>query len=233
MAAALDPAARTFRGILLAVRARPLVAAAVAAAVWAFNLLAPVGILSLARKPADFFTFNPWLPRLPAYLASSELLGAKLDFLWHLRIAWVSADGATDVDWAFVLDVPTLVRLACIGALFGLYFALASYQRRIAACQGGGASRPAGVVGAATSIFGLTTCPCTLAGCGAPVLPVVGLAFTGLPAATLSLFATVSSIAMAALVCGLGAAILWIGYRIGGDAQGSPRFPAGKVQPAD
>ena len=32
--------------------------------------LAPVAILSTVRKPYDYFTFNPWLKRLPEYLAS-------------------------------------------------------------------------------------------------------------------------------------------------------------------
>src|SRR3954468_12783318 len=87
---------RTFRGIVAALRARPWVALGVGAGVAAFNLLVPVLLLSLLRKPADFFTFNPWLRRLTVYLTSPVPLGEKLSFLQHLSIAWVSADGPND-----------------------------------------------------------------------------------------------------------------------------------------
>ena len=44
--------------------------------------LAGLLVLSLARKPFDLFTFNPWLPRLPEWLASPESpWGDKLAFL--------------------------------------------------------------------------------------------------------------------------------------------------------
>ena len=49
--------------------------------------LSGVALLSLVRRPADFFTFNPWLQRLPDYLGSSEGLSAKLAFLSHLTVA--------------------------------------------------------------------------------------------------------------------------------------------------
>jgi hypothetical protein len=186
----------------------------VAAGVVALNLAAPVAVLSIARKPADFFTFNPWLPRLPLYLTSGEPVGAKLAFLSRLEIAWVSADGpANGVEWAFVLDLPTLARVAATALLVGTYFALWAY--RSSAVQEGAAARRAGFLGAAGSVFGLTTTPCTLAGCGAPVLPVLGLAFTGLPVATLTLFGALSRAGLVLLWGVLAAAVCWQGYRVG------------------
>ncbi|MGH7319129.1 MAG: hypothetical protein ACRELA_05825 [Candidatus Rokuibacteriota bacterium] len=39
---------------------------AVALGVFALNLVLPVIVLSVARKPVDYFTFNPWLPGSPS-----------------------------------------------------------------------------------------------------------------------------------------------------------------------
>jgi hypothetical protein len=207
--------AQTRRGIWVALRSRTGVLLGVAAAVAAFNLIAPVALLSLARKPVDFFSFNPWLRRLPDYLASPEPLAAKLSFLSHLTIAWASAEGGAEgIEWGFIIDVPTLARIVFTSLVFGAYFAVLSYQRQ-ACLTGPAGSRPAGVLGAVTSIFGLTTGPCTLAGCGAPVLPVLGLAFTGLPGATLALFATLSRFTIAAVLALMGVAIVWFGWRVG------------------
>ncbi len=66
-----------------------------------------------------------------------------------------------------------------------------------------------------TSILGLTTGPCTLAGCGVPVLPVVGLAFTGLSSGTLSLFSTLSRISIAVVLVAMAVAVIWLGWRAG------------------
>ena len=46
--------------------------ALVAAGVFWLDILVPPLVLSLARKPLDVFTFNPWLKRLPEYLASGK-----------------------------------------------------------------------------------------------------------------------------------------------------------------
>jgi hypothetical protein len=212
--------AQTGRGISAALRSRGRLVLGVATAVAVFNVIAPVTVLSIARKPVDFFTFNPWLRRLPDYLLSSEPLGAKLSFLSHLTIAWVSAEGAGEgIDWGFILDVPTLARIVCTSVVFGAYFGLWSYQRQQDACDPHlSATRPAGVLGAVTSVFGLTTGPCTLAGCGAPVLPVLGLAFTGLPGSTLALFATISRISITLVLGLMTAAVFWFGWRAGAAA---------------
>src|SRR3989441_8862598 len=211
---ALGAIAQTLRGIGVGLRSGKRVVFAVTAAVFAFNLVPPVAILSLARRPPDFFPFNPWLSRLPEYLASEEPLAKKLSFLSQMAIAWVSADNKVEgIDWGFIVDVPTLARIVLASLVFGAYFALWSYRRR----QGEGlkVARPAGVAGALTSVFGLTTGPCTLAGCGVPVLPIVGLAFTGLSSGTLTLFTTLSRISIAVVLSAMAVAVLWFGWQVG------------------
>src|SRR5713226_3856938 len=223
---ALAAIAQALRGIAAAVRARAKIVLAVTAAVSVFNLSAPVIILSIARRPVDFFTFNPWLRRLPEYLASEEPLSKKLSFLSNMAIAWVSADnGGEGIDWGFIVDVPTLLRILLTSLVFGAYFALWSYRRREGEACGVGfkAARPAGVAGAVTSVLGLTTGPCTLAGCGVPVLPAVGLAFTGLSSGTLTLFATLSRISIAVILSLMGIAVVWLGWRAGSTPDGALR----------
>jgi hypothetical protein len=135
-----------------------------------------------------------------------------------MAIAWLSSDNhAEGIEWGFIIDVPTLVRILLTSLVFGSYFALWSYRRREGqACGVGfGAARPAGVAGAVTSVFGLTTGPCTLAGCGVPVLPVLGLAFTGLSSGTLALFTTLSRISIAVVLVAMGLAVVWFGWRVG------------------
>src|SRR5207249_1652500 len=59
------------RGIGAALRARGGSAAVAVIVVLALEILAPALVLSVARKPWTYFTFNPWLKRLPEYLAGS------------------------------------------------------------------------------------------------------------------------------------------------------------------
>jgi hypothetical protein len=143
-----------------------------------------------------------------------------------MAIAWVSADnGGEGIEWGFIVDVPTLLRILLTSLVFGAYFALWSYRRRQGEACGAGSSaaRPAGVAGALTSVFGLSTGPCTLAGCGVPVLPVVGLAFTGLSSGTLTLFATLSRISIAVILSLMSIAVVWFGWRAGSTPDGAPR----------
>ena len=219
MAEKILPAiAQSFRGVATAIRARKKIVWGVTAAVFVFNLTAPVVMLSIARKPVDFFTFNPWLSRLPEYLRSDEELGKKLSFLANMAIAWASADNQVEgIEWGFIVDVPTLVRILLMSLVFGAYFALWSYRRREGEACGVGfkAAKPAGVAGALTTVFGLTTGPCTLAGCGVPVLPVVALAFGGLSSGTLTLFTALSRISIAVVLSAMALAVLWLGWRVG------------------
>lgn len=214
----LTAVAQTFRGIGAAVRAEPRVVWLSSAAVALFNLAAPVALLSIVRRPPNFFTFNPWLRALPEYLRSDDPLLKKASFLSQMAIAWVSADSPIEgVEWGFIVDVPTLARILLTSLVFGAYFALWSYRRRQGEACGArdAAVRRAGIAGAVTSIFGLTTGPCTLAGCGVPVLPVVGLAFTGLSSGTLTLFTKLSRISIAAVLSAMAVAVLWFGWRVG------------------
>jgi len=225
----LGAVGQTFRGIGAALRARAKVVWGVTAAVFVFNLTAPVLILSLVRRPVDFFTFNPWLSRLPEYLRSDEPWSKKLSFLSSMAIAWASADNKVEgIDWGFIIDVPTIVRILLTSLIFGSFFALWSYQRSCGIARGKGfeAARPAGIAGAVTSVFGLTTGPCTLAGCGVPVLPVVGLAFTGLSSGTLMLFTTLSRISIAVVLSAMAVAVLWYGWRAGRMTAAASAVPA-------
>ncbi len=210
---------QTLRGIGTAIRARPGIVWGTTAPVFVFNLVAPIAILSIARRPPDYATFNPWLPRLPAYLGSEEPLLKKLAFLSNMAIGWVSADNKVEgIDWGFIIDVPALGRVLLTSLVFGAFFALWSYRKHEGQACGTAfkAARPAGVAGALTSVFGLTAGPCTLAGCGVPVLPVVGLAFTGLSSGTLTLFATLSRVAIAVVLAAVSAGVLRLGWQVGG-----------------
>jgi hypothetical protein len=220
---ALRSVGKTFRGIGTALRARPKILLLAAAAVAVFNFGAPIAILSIAKRPPNFATFNPWLPRLPQYLASDAPWEKKVAFVSDMAIGWISADDGTEVEWGVVLDVPTLGRILLTSLVFGTYFALWSYRKRTQQACGLGAkaARPAGVAGAVTSVFGLTTGPCTLAGCGVPVLPIVGVAFTGLSSGQMTLLTTLSRVSYAVVLVAMGIAVLWLGYRVGS----GPKMP--------
>jgi len=71
------------------------------------------------------------------------------------------------------------------------------------------------VLGALGGIFGLSTGGCTVMGCGAPVLPVIGLAFVGLSSTTIKWMSELSTFATAAVLLGLATAVLWLGWRVG------------------
>jgi len=199
------------RGTWTALAAHPVVFASVTLAVAALNVLAPVAILSALRKPLDFYTFNPWLKRLPEYLASDGApLGEKLAKLPDLALFWVSA-GSTygGAEWGFAVDVTDVGRILLISALFGLYFALWRRYRDLSLSGAARALRRGGLAGAAATVFGISTGACSVTGCGAPVIPVLGLAFVGLESGTLHFLAVSSRVATIAL---LGVLVLAVGY---------------------
>ena len=72
-----------------------------------------------------------------------------------------------------------------------------------------------GVAGALTSVLGLTTGPCSVAGCGVPLLPVVGLAFTGISSGTLSLFTAVARVSFVGVLLTMAIGVVWLGWRAG------------------
>lgn len=144
------------RGVGRAVRARRKVFWMVALGVFVLNVLLPVAVLSLFRKPVDYFTFNPWLSRLPEWLASAEVsLGRKVEFLSELALAWfISNNPIEGVEWGFVVDVPSVGRFVLTSLLFGAYFAVWAYRRdQVRQCGWGvRAARPGGVAGALTGV---------------------------------------------------------------------------------
>jgi hypothetical protein len=212
---------RGFRAIGRAVRARAGTVALVAAGVFALDVLLPPVVLSVFRAPWTFFTFNPWLKSLPAYLASSKPWSEKLDFLGRVALFWVSADGPYGApEWGFAVDTMDVLRFALTGVLIGVYVALWLDARTAART---GVASAGGAVGACVSVLGLSTGPCSVVGCGAPVLPVMALVFAGLESTTLTVLSQVSRISAIAVVVALVLAIGWMGWRAG---QQPPARPA-------
>ncbi|TMH97560.1 MAG: hypothetical protein E6H39_12105 [Betaproteobacteria bacterium] len=203
--------ADALRGAWAALAAHPGMFASVTLAVAALNVVAPVAILSAVRKPLDFYTFNPWLKRLPEYIASDDApLVEKLAKLADLALFWVSA-GSTygGAEWGFAVDVTDVGRTLLVSALFGLYFALWRCYRDLALGGAARALRRGGLAGAAATVFGVSTGACSVTGCGAPVIPVLGLAFVGLESGTLHFLAGSSRVATIALLVVL---VLAVGY---------------------
>ena len=209
------------RGIGRALRARPGAALLTVAGVLALDVLLPPLLLSVTRKPWTYFTFNPWLKRLPEYLVSSTPWADKLDFLWRVALFWFSADGPYgQPEWGFAVDGADVVRFVVTAALVALYVAL-WLDRRSAGRPSWRArsGRAGGSLAAGASVLGLSTGPCSVVGCGAPVLPVVALVFAGLSSTTLALLAQVSRISAIGVVIALLVAITWLGWQAGARAE--------------
>lgn len=216
------------RGIARAVRARAGVVGLVAVAVIALDVLLPPLMLSVVRTPWTYFTVNPWLKSLPTYLASPRPWSEKLDFFSRVALFWFSADGPYGApEWGFAVDAMDVVRFVVTGTLLGVYVAL-WLERRAAPGTGIGG----GAIGAGVSVLGLSTGPCSVVGCGAPVLPVVGLVFAGLSSTTLAVLSQVSRISAIAIVAALLIAIAWLGWEAGRAASGHrlPRAPARQMR---
>ena len=222
----LNPVARTARGIAAAVRGRPKLFAATAMGIFALNLFLPIAVLSLFRKPWDHFSFNPWLKNLPGWLVSDEAtLQRKIEFLPNLALFWFIADGPVDAaEWGFTVDVTDLVRMGFLSSLFGAYFALWFYRRDQARQCGRGAmaSRTGGAAGALTSVLGLSTGPCSVVGCGAPVMPVVGLALTGLSSGTLKFLSGLTKVATPVILSVVVLAVAYLGWHVGAKPEETP-----------
>ena len=96
------------------------------------------------------------------------------------------------------------------------------------------ATRRGGVAGMLTSLVGLSTGPCSVMGCGAPVLPVVGLAFAGLSSGTLTFLSSLSRVATVLVFLALAAAVVTLGWQTGEarSALATPaRTPAPRTSP--
>lgn len=211
---------RIVRGIAAALRSRWGVFATVTAAVLAIDLFLPPALLSIVRKPFDYFAFNAWLPEFPHYLVRPDVsIQQKLEFIPNLALFWFTADSPFGgVDWGFAVTVGDLFRFLLLSALLGLYFALV-FHRRDQASIAAPASRLAhtgGASGALASVLGVSTGGCTVMGCGAPVIPVVGLAFAGLSSGTLALLANVSIVATVVVFIVVAFGVAWLGWLTGG-----------------
>ena len=205
------------RGIGRALRARPGAIALTVAGVLALDVFLPPLLLSVVRKPWTYFTFNPWLKRLPEYLMSATPWSDKLDFLSRVALFWFSADGPYgQPEWGFAVDGADVVRFVVTALLVGLYVAL-WLERRAGGVSGWrvGAGRTGGTLSALAGVLGLSTGPCSVVGCGAPVLPVVGLVFAGLSSTSVTLLSEVSRVSAIVVVLVLLVAIVWLGWQVG------------------
>src|SRR3989449_8741648 len=204
------------RGVGRTIRIRWRAVALVAAGVVALDVLLPPLVLSVARAPWTFFTFNPWLKSFPAYVASSQPWSEKLDFLSRVALFWFSADGPYGApEWGFAVDVMDVARFVLTALLVGVYVAL-WLERRAAAAHGrrGGAGSAGGAVGACVSVLGPSTGPCSVVGCGAPVLPARGLVFAGLSRTSLAMLSHGSRISAIAEVVAPLLALAWLGRHL-------------------
>ena len=212
------PFRTALRGVLTAVGARRRLFVAVALGVFLLDILVPPLVLSLARKPVDFFTFNPWLKRLPDYLAAPQPpLTDKLWRLWDIALFWFSADGTFGVEWGFAVTTGDLVRFGALALIVATYFALWTHRQASAGPSAmlRGAGGSGGVLGALSGVLGLSTSACTVMGCGAPVLPVVGLAFVGLSSGTLKWMADLSTVGTSVVLGALVLGVSYLGWRVG------------------
>jgi hypothetical protein len=183
------------------------------------NLFLPPVLLSIVRKPADYFGFNAWLPQLPDYVLRPDVsIQQKLGFIPHLALFWFTADDPiAGVDWGFAVTVGDLLRYLLLALLLGLYFALVIYCRDLAAPGGPGPGivHGGGASGALASVLGVSTGGCTVMGCGAPVIPVVGLAFAGLSSGTLALLAGFSVFMTWLVFAAVAVGVLYMAQRAG------------------
>src|SRR5882672_4468835 len=218
------------RGIGAAARARPWTVVGVGGAALVLHVFLPPLLLAVTRKPWAYFAFNPWLKKLPDYLVSPVPLAEKLDFLSRVAVFWFSADGPYGFpEWGFAVDGMDLIRFVAMSLLLGAYVALVLDRRAPGGLPAGRATTGpvGGVVGALAGVLGLSTGPCSVVGCGAPVLPVVGLVFTGLSSGTLALLSGVSRVLSLVVLVALTIAVAWLGWQAGASAGDSTRPPRG------
>ncbi len=71
-----------------------------------------------------------------------------------------------------------------------------------------------GVLGSVLSTLGLSTMPCSVVGCGAPVMPVLGLALTGLSSGTIALLSNASRVLVWIVIVGVAAAVVVLAKQV-------------------
>jgi hypothetical protein len=206
------------RGLAAAVRRRPVTTLGVVVGVFALHVLLPPLLLTVTRKPWTYFAFNPWLKRLPEYLVSATPLPEKLDFLSRVALFWFTADGPYGFpEWGFAVDTMDVARFLAMSLLLGAYVVLVLDRRARGRLAGwpSGTSGAGGLVGGFAGVLGLSTGPCSVVGCGAPVLPVVGLVFAGLSSGTLALLSVLSRVLSLVVLVALTIAVAWLGWQAG------------------
>lgn len=142
-----------------------------------------------------------------------------------MALAWFFADNPIEgVEWGFIVDVPSLARFVFTSLLFGAYFALWFFLRDRVTRHGRalGAARHGGAAGALTTVLGFSTGACSVMGCGVPVLPVVGLAFTGVSSGVLGFFGSLARIATAVVLGMMTLGVAYLGWLAGEGGQKSP-----------
>ena len=217
----------TLGTIWRAIRARPLVFLGVALAVILLDVFLPVFVLSVFRKPYDHFSFNPWLAHAPQWALSPAVpLARKVEFLSDVSLFWFIASSPYDApEWGFSVGMQDVIRFLYMGLVFGAYFALWFYARGVRPGGGpvwrGGAR--GGFTGAILSTLGLFTSPCSVAGCGAPVLPVLGLTLQGLTSGTLAALTSVSQIASQVVLIAMTLAVVVLAWTV--SRRGRPGLP--------
>jgi hypothetical protein len=212
----LSTVASACRAVAVAIGARPRLFFAVTVGVAGLSIMLPPLLLSAVRAPWTYFTFNPWLKNLPAYVTSDRLLGEKLDFVSRVALFWFSADGSRGApEWGFAVDSVDLLRMVVTGLLVSTYFCLLLYLRDSGRppVRGLCHNRAGGTLGALAGVVGLSTGPCSVIGCGAPVLPVVGLAFAGLSSGTLALLSGISRVMAVVITTALVMGVAYLGWR--------------------
>src|SRR5712691_2393259 len=172
--------ATVWLGILVAVRARPIAFLTISGAVLALNVILPPLVLAVTRKPWTYFTFNPWLKKLPEYVVSGETLEKKLDFLSRVALYWFTADGPYGApEWGFAVDTMDVLRFVVMALLVGAYGALWLYARQRGQVSGwhASATKSGGVVGEFARGLGFLTWPSSVVNWIAVVQEVVGVVF--------------------------------------------------------
>src|SRR5262249_1099336 len=105
-------------------------------------------------------------------------------------------------------------RFIAMGLLFGAYFALWSYGRAQVGGWRAKTTRNGGVAATLATVVGFSTGPCSVMGCGAPVMPVLGLASAGLSSTTIAWMSELSSVATIAVFATMIAGVVYLAWRV-------------------
>ena len=71
--------------------------------------------------------------------------------------------------------------------------------------------------------MGFTTGACSVTGCGVPVLPVVGLALTGLSSGMLTFLGQLARVGTTVVLVAVAVGVVWLGWQAGATGGTQPR----------